>query len=104
MARQGNSEAVGLGWGYRKRRDAAIRAMPDGTPCPGCGRPMYREAARNHDGRALHYDHVIPRAFGGHNGPMRLTCSTCNIRAGQITRMQLRRSRPRPLRTAYNRW
>jgi 5-methylcytosine-specific restriction endonuclease McrA len=95
MARQGNSEAVGLGWGYRKRREAAIRAMRDGTPCPFCGLPMYKT-------QKLHYDHIVPRAFGNVNGPCRLAHASCNIRAGGVVRGQLRRSRPR--RPAYNRW
>lgn len=103
MARQGNSQAVGLGWAYRKDRAAAIRAMPDGTPCPGCGRPMHSDAARNHDGRPLHYDHIIPRALGGHDGPKRLMCSTCNMRAGQRLRTQLYSGRNVRTRQ-YTRW
>ena len=101
MARQGNSEAVGLGWGYRKRRDAAIRAMRDGTPCELCGQPMYKKTDK------LQYDHVIPRALGGAHGPCRIVHAACNIRAGQVVRMQLRRSQPRirrPRPVAYNRW
>jgi 5-methylcytosine-specific restriction endonuclease McrA len=101
MARQGNSEAVGLGWGYRKRREAAIRAMPDGTPCELCGQPMRKKTDK------LHYDHVIPRALGGANGPCRIVHAVCNIRAGQVVRVQLQRGRPRPRRprpAAYNRW
>jgi 5-methylcytosine-specific restriction endonuclease McrA len=99
MARQGNSEAVGLGWGYRKRRDAAIRAMPDGTPCELCGQPMRKT-------QKLHYDHVIPRALGGVNGRCRVVHGICNVRAGQVVAAQLRRSRPRRnvRATQYNRW
>lgn len=100
MARQGNSEAVGLGWGYRKRRAAAMRAMPDGLPCELCGQPMYKT-------QKLHYDHVIPRALGGAHGPCRLVHAACNIRAGQAVRMQLAQARPRvrrPRPAAYTRW
>ena len=104
MARQGNTTALGMGYAWQQDRKRAITAMPQGTPCPLCGKPMYREAARNHDGRALHYDHIIPRSLGGHDGPKRLTCATCNTRAGQRLGAQLQRSRRTPRRTAYTRW
>jgi len=102
MARQGNSTAIGLGWAHRQDRAAAIRAMPDGTPCPVCHRPMHRNPARNHDGKPLHYDHIIPRVLGGHDGPKRLTCATCNIKAGVRLGNAIRRRRPR--RRDYTRW
>lgn len=104
MARQGNTTAVGLGYHYQQDRKRAIAVMPDGTPCPLCGRPMHKDAIRNHDGRPLHYDHIIPRALGGHDGPKRLTCSTCNMRAGQRLRTQMYRGRRTPRRAAYTRW
>jgi 5-methylcytosine-specific restriction endonuclease McrA len=99
MARQGNSEAVGLGWGYRKRRDAAIRAMPDGTPCELCGQPMRKKTDK------LQYDHVIPRALGGHNGRCRVVHASCNLRAGQLLGAQLGRQQRRKVPAGrYNRW
>ena len=76
--------------------------MPDGTPCPLCGRPMHRNPDRNPDGRALHFDHVIPRVLGGRDGPKRLTHATCNIRAGSKLGNAIRRRRPR--RRDYTRW
>jgi 5-methylcytosine-specific restriction endonuclease McrA len=104
MARQGNTTAVGLGYAHQRDRARAIAAMPDGTLCPLCGRPMHKDPARNHDGRALHYDHVIARALGGHNGPRRLTHATCNEQAGRLLGARIARSRRRPRRTAYMRW
>lgn len=104
MARQGNSTAIGLGYQHQRDRKRAIAVMPDGTQCPLCGRPMHKDPARNHDGRALHYDHVIARALGGHNGPRRLTHATCNEQAGRALGARLARSRRRPRRTAYTRW
>jgi hypothetical protein len=107
MARQGNSTAIGLGYQHQRDRKHAIAAMPDGTPCPLCGQPMHKDPARNHDGRVLHYDHVIARALGGARGPRRLTHARCNIQAGQAVAAQLRRGKPRmrrPRRTAYTRW
>jgi 5-methylcytosine-specific restriction endonuclease McrA len=97
MARQGNSEAVGLGWAYRKRRAADMARMPDGTPCYYCGQPMWKKTQK------LHYDHIIPRAIGGKDGPCRITHAACNIRAGQ--RVRIRPRRRRNVRVAqYNRW
>jgi len=71
-------------YGYRHQlqRAAAITAMPDGTQCPVCGLPMYRDKTRNPDGRALHYDHVIPVSSGGANGPKRLVHGFCNQSLG----------------------
>jgi hypothetical protein len=109
MARQGNSTSVGLGWSHQRDRKRAMAAMPDGTPCPYdyCGHaPMYKQAARNYDGRALHYDHVIARALGGVNGPRQLAHATCNEKAGRALLAKLRRGRPgpRPQRAEYTRW
>jgi 5-methylcytosine-specific restriction endonuclease McrA len=104
MARQGNTTTVGLGYQHQRDRKRAIAVMPDGTQCPLCGRPMHKDPARNHDGRALHYDHVIARALGGHNGPRRLTHATCNEQAGRTLGARLARSRRRPRRAAYTRW
>lgn len=95
MARQGNTTAVGLGYAYQQQRKRAIAAMPDGTPCQLCGQPMHRT-------QQLHYDHVIPRALGGHDGPKRLTHAACNMRAGARLGNSLRRRRVR--RPAYTRW
>ena len=108
MARQGNTTQVGLGYReHQKPRQHAISAMPDGTSCPLCGQPMHKDKTRNWDGQPLHYDHVIARAYGdaGRRGPRRLTHATCNIRAGQAVRAQLRPRRPATRRhTAYTRW
>lgn len=104
MARQGNTTAIGLGYQHQRDRKHAVAVMPDGTQCPLCGRPMHKDPARNHDGRALHYDHVIARALGGHNGPRRLTHATCNEQAGRALGARLARSRRTPRRAAYTRW
>jgi len=106
MARQGNTTAVGLGYQHQRDRKRAIEAMPDGSPCPLCGQPMHKQAARNYDGQPLHYDHVIARALSpGTRGPMRLTHGRCNVKAGSRVAQQLRRSRPRPRKPgAYTRW
>ena len=96
MARQGNTTQVGLGYAHQQARRAAISAMPDGTPCQLCGRPMWKQTQK------LHYDHVIPRVLGGTDGPMRIVHAACNILAGTRLGNRLRRRTPR--RQAYTRW
>lgn len=103
MARQGNTTAIGMGWPFQRDRKRAMAALRDGTPCDLCGRPMFREAARNWDGRVLNYDHIVPRALGGAHGPCRLVHQTCNVRAGSAVRKQLRRAQA-PRRAVYDRW
>lgn len=110
MARQGNTTAIGLGWtAHQKPRLAAIRAMPDGTPCPLCRQPMHADKTRNWDRLALHYDHVVARAISltaAMRGPKRLTHAICNVKAGSVTARQVRHATPRPRakRSAYTRW
>ena len=70
---------------HQLQRAAALAAMPDGSGCPDCGQGMYRDKARNWDGRVLHYDHIIPVSEGGANGPKQLCHASCNqSRGGQI--------------------
>jgi 5-methylcytosine-specific restriction endonuclease McrA len=98
MARQGNTTAVGLGYQHQRDRKRAIAVMPDGTPCQLCGKPMHRT-------QQLHYDHIIPRALGGKDGPRRIVHASCNVRAGQRLAVQLRRrQRGKVPARRYNRW
>lgn len=39
---------------HQQAREAALKALVDGTPCHFCGRPMYRANARQ-----LHLDHDL---------------------------------------------
>jgi hypothetical protein len=106
-------------YGYRHQlqRAAAWAALPDGTQCQLCGLPMFKDRARNPDGRSLHWDHIIPVADGGTSGPKRFVHARCNEsrggRAGiRITNAIRRGARPpgpeleRPPgpRGTYNRW
>jgi len=109
MARQGNTTRIGLGYPHQRDRRRALAAMTDGTPCPFdyCGHAgMYRDKARNYDGRVLHYDDYPGRAYGGPQ-VKRLAHATCNIKAGQVIAARLRQGRPRvrrPRAAAYTRW
>jgi hypothetical protein len=52
------------GYRYQLQRAAAWAALPDGTQCQICGLPMFKDRARNPDGRSLHWDHITPVADG----------------------------------------
>ena len=67
----------GYGHTHQKRRQALLRGHQDGTPCPWCGRPMYRNPQHNWDHQPLHADHTNPLAKGGEHAD-RLMCATCN--------------------------
>lgn len=64
----------GLGWSHQRERKAAMAVFADGSPCPFCGRPMFRW-------QRLHWDHSVPRVVGG-NGPRRWAHGKCNEQAG----------------------
>lgn len=77
----------GLGNQHQQQRKRLMAALVDGTPCPcgGCGpacpcrpepQPMYRDAKRNVDRRALQADHPLGRGSG--RMAERLLLATCN--------------------------
>jgi len=87
----------GLGYRHQSARRAALAAMRDGDPCSKCGGPMYR-------GQKLELDHLIPRAYGGTDGPVALAHQYCNRRAGAVLgNKSPKRRRPRPFTTS-RRW
>jgi hypothetical protein len=79
-----STTAKGLGWSHQRAREAALRALHPGTPCPYCLLPMWPGV------QDLDLDHLIPRSAGGAGGPVRLAHASCNRRHGQ------RLSRPQP--------
>lgn len=101
----------GLGWAHQRDRAVLLRGHVDGTPCPclelndcgpacpcrrvGIGLPMYRDPARNADGRALQADHSRARSRGGTRAD-RLLLATCNASRGDGSR---RRQQPATGRT-----
>lgn len=52
----------GYGWQHQKQRERLLRAHKDGAPCSHCGKPMYRDPARNFDGAPLEAQHADPLA------------------------------------------
>ena len=47
----------GYGHQHQKQRRRLLAQLKDGTPCPECGKPMYKTATKNFDGAALEADH-----------------------------------------------
>lgn len=42
---------------HKRNRERMLHQLADGTPCEECGRPMYRDRARNFDHAPLEADH-----------------------------------------------
>lgn len=74
-----------LGSKHQKQRQQLL-PLAYGRPCPYCGCVMLK-------GQALDLDHVIPRAFGGKDGPVRIAHAGCNrsagARLGNLTRRRV---------------
>lgn len=75
----------GLGWDHQRKREALLAVHRDGTPCWWCGKPMYRDKARNFDGQSLAADHIQARAHGG-TVAGRLLHGSCNSSRGDGSR------------------
>src|SRR5580658_3259556 len=73
--------AKGLGQVHQKWRKALLAEMTDGSPCPGCGRPMFKTDGRQ---RWIHLHHRVPRSKGGATNRVNcvLVCSKCNLAIG----------------------
>lgn len=109
-----STTARGLGWHHQRERARLLTLHVDGTPCPclelddcgpacpcrrlGVGVPMYRDPARNLDGRALQADHPLARSLGGRVAS-RLLLATCNASRGNGTRGRRRLLAPAARRT-----
>lgn len=47
----------GYGHIHQQQRRKLLAQLKDSTPCPECGKPMYKTAAKNFDGAPLEADH-----------------------------------------------
>jgi hypothetical protein len=73
---------------HRLERIRLITHLIDGTPCPRCGRGMYRA-------QALDLGHADAVVLGGAHGPRRLEHARCNRRHGATLGNRLRGNRRR---------
>lgn len=80
----------GYGWQHQKQRERLLRAHKDGAPCSHCGKPMYRDPARNFDGAPLEAQHAD--ALANHEDKQRAPLASelmhrfCNRSLGDGTR------------------
>ena len=81
MKPKGTTER-GYGWRHQQVRKRLMYNHIDGTPCPGCGNPMYKDPEKNHDGAALEADHTRDLKHHGPGDADRLICRTCNRARG----------------------
>lgn len=88
--RKPSSTARGLGPAHRARREMLLRNHVDGTICPLCPNPMFRDPLLNFDGQVLHADHSNARAlYGNHQLADRLAHGQCDAREGGRLRARL---------------
>ena len=86
----------GYGHTHQKQRRKLLAQHKDGAPCPECGKPMYKTAAKNFDGAALEADHGPGNALKYADNKQatkatRLLHRTCNRSGGAW-------DKPRPAR------
>ena len=76
--------ARGYGHRHMQQRQRLLRRMTDGEACQWCGKPMYKNKAKNFDGAALEADHSKPLLHdkGKTNLADRLLHRTCNRQRG----------------------
>jgi len=82
----------GLGWDHQENRANMLTRFVDGKRCWWCGKPMFKDAKKNPDKKALHADHSKSRArFGAfRNAANRFLHDTCNKQRGDGSRDHLR--------------
>lgn len=86
----------GLGHDHQTNRARLLTRHPDGRPCWWCGKPMYRDPKRNHDGHPLEAHHSQSRSrFGyGKTRADMLLHKICNIQCGDGTHDDQRPTNP----------
>jgi len=86
----------GYGTQHQKQRRKLLAQLKDGTPCPECGKPMFKTASKNFDKAALEADHGPGNALKYAENKQatkatRLLHRTCNRSGGAW-------DRPRPVK------
>lgn len=77
---RGTTTQQGVGWEHQKIVATLHRNHADGTLCDRCWQPMYRDPARNPDGRKLQggHPHDRPRAVDKTSKATHLEHARCN--------------------------
>lgn len=80
----------GYGWKHQQQRERLLKQHRDGSPCSHCGKPMYRDPAKNFDGATLEAQHAD--ALANHADKQRAPLASelmhrfCNRSLGDGTR------------------
>lgn len=86
MPIKGKTTQRGYGWIHMQQRKRLLHNHKDGTPCEYCGKPMFKDKTKNHDGFPLEADHGKTRQKDATNKrtnlATRLLHKTCNARDG----------------------
>lgn len=61
-ARKKTRQERGYDRRHEKQRERLMRQMVDGSPCPHCGKPRFKDPGRNFDGAPLEANHSDPLA------------------------------------------
>ena len=93
--RKRTNKERGVGWQHTQQRDRLLSRPRAGRPCWWCGKPMWRDAAKNPDGEPLHADHTRARSKGGTTAD-RLLHARCNRARGDGSRDHERPAAQRP--------
>lgn len=68
----------GYGWDHQRIRKRLLHNLHDGAPCWWCGQPMYRDKAKNWDGKSLAADHTEEGGARQRQAAERLLHGNCN--------------------------
>lgn len=64
----------GLGWRHEQAVDDLFVALPDGSPCPWCARPRWKDRTRNHDYKPNSTNPASGKLQGDHSAMSRSEC------------------------------
>lgn len=82
----------GYGRRHEKQRQKLLHNLKDGTPCPHCGKPLYKDPTKNFDRAPLEANHTNPLAnhTNKQTAPLadELLHRHCNRSLGDYTRKQ----------------
>lgn len=76
--KKANTTSLGYGHQHQQHRKKLLHNMKDGEPCWWCGLPMFKDKAKNWDGKGLAADHVQEKGARNRQDAERLLHCNCN--------------------------
>lgn len=78
-----SSTQRGYGVRHKRMRRLLLAQLVDGTPCPWCNKPLYKQPEKNFDGAPLEADHEKDiKTYGTKHFANRLLHRRCNRQRG----------------------